>query len=374
MCELKAGRTVRSFSWPRHDNDASNDRRCRSLNGAYIKYGCLRMQIDDSDLCALRAVGINLPTRMAIIWHRGIAKVNRLLHNTHPPTRTTHESSCRVPFEIVEMIIAHLTDDHRALKACSLTCRSWYSVAVPHIHHTLTLRRNTPYPIGRMDPQSASDKLGPLSKLDELGLIPLVKEIRVVQWDGEYPWFTPLAFGLLDLRYFSAFANVHTLKLQRVDIYHFIPHAGHYFGHFSPTLRSITLHRSHCTPRQLSHFLSLFPNLDDIEIWSHFIHVPDTTIPTITDTTTPDTKHISSSALKHRGWLVLHDFPWAEAWTHLIASWGGLRFRHMALTLSGDSAPILFEACAETLESLRFDAVSRLGGKWFCMVLPMESS
>jgi len=40
----------------------------------------------------------------------------------------------------------------------------------------------------------------------------------------------------------------------------------HYFRHFSQTLRSITLYDPFCSPRELSCFLSLFPNLDNIGV------------------------------------------------------------------------------------------------------------
>ena len=66
-----------------------------------------------------------------------------------------------------------LTYNLKALRACSLARRSWYTVAAPHTHHTLVLEENG-FDVVR-------DKLRPLSKLYELGPIPLVKEIRVNQ-------------------------------------------------------------------------------------------------------------------------------------------------------------------------------------------------
>jgi hypothetical protein len=41
------------------------------------------------------------------------------------------------PQEVADMIAAHLIDDTCSLLACSLTSRSWYLAAVPHIHRTL---------------------------------------------------------------------------------------------------------------------------------------------------------------------------------------------------------------------------------------------
>ena len=283
---------------------------------------------------------------MITIWHRGKVKVNRLLRNPFPRARAMGKLTSRFPYEIMEMIIAHLTRDLDTLKACSLTCRFWYTVAVPHLHHTLVLGRN-----GR---GVARSELKPLSKLHRLGLMPLVKEIRVRQWCGMGGWFVPQAFGRRDLRYFSAFANVQNLVIRRLQLDHFIPDIERYFGHFSPSLRSIELFKPRCTPRQLSYFLSLFPNLDDIEVRHIYTHIPGAT--------TPDAGLSPFSVPKLRGRLTLHSFHWVETWTH-FTSCGRLRFRHMDLRGSASCAPLLLEACAETLETLRFNAADGTAGE-----------
>jgi hypothetical protein len=275
---------------------------------------------------------------MRIVWRRGKANINRLLGNAPPETRTAHGTACRLPYELMEMIITHIAHDLAALKVFSLTCHSWYIAAVPHLHHTLTLREKTPTIV--------HGELRPLSQLHQLGLMPLVKEIRVVQWLDK--WFTPQGVSLCDLRYFSAFESVQTLEFQCLDISLFIPCVEHHFGHFSSTLRSITLFRPLCTPQQLSYFLSLFPNLDNIEIWQTYQYPPNATI--------HDTELVPFSTPRLRGRLVLHGCGWAETWTRLIAAGGGLRFHYMKLRKVRGCAPVLFEACAETLETLRFYA------------------
>ena len=269
------------------------------------------------------------------VWRRGKSKFSRLSNNTAPRARAAYESTSPLPYEIAEMIVAHIAHDLPALKAYSLTCRSWYIVAFPHIHHTIILGCGI---VGR---------LKPLSELHGLGLIPLIKEIRVRQWEDRL-WFTPQVFRRHDFRHFSTFANVHTLRVQRLEIYRFIPLIERYFEHLLPTLRSITLSEPHGTPRQLSHFLSYFSNLDDIEIRQIFSNVPNAT--------DPDRMHAPFSAPKLRGELILYGFPYAETWMQLITSCGGLRFRYMYLRDVADCTPVLLDACAETLETLRFNA------------------
>ena len=281
---------------------------------------------------------------MTIIWHGTKIKISRLLHHTSSNARTTNESAHRLPPDIMEMILIHLTDNLYALKSCSLTCRSWYIAAVPYIYHTLLLGGK---------PRPLRSDFWPLSKLHGRGLTPLVKEIWVRQWYTRPLWFLPRAFNRRNLRYFSAFTNVQTLRIQRLDIHSFIPGVERYFGQFSPTLRSIALSRPICnTPQQLSYFLSLFSNLDNICI----------SLLVLLNTSTPSPELAPFSAPTLRGTLLLSSFRPVETWTYMIAVCGGLRFRHVELHKVGSCAPIILEACAETLETLRLylaDAISQ---------------
>ena len=294
-------------------------------------------------------VGIDISARLVTTWRRGKAKFNRLLGNEPPTACARHESTDSArptrpfpspfPHDIVEMIIAHLTHHHYTLKMCSLTCRSWYIAAAHHLHHTFTFTGNRP--------EVDRNQLEPLSKLHELGLIPLVREIRVKQGAGSGPWFLPRAFSHVDLQYFSSFTNVRTLSVENMQIHRFIPGIERYFEHLSPTLRSIVLYNPCCTPRQLSYFLSLFPNLDNTYIDQIDAHIPNPIV--------SDTELVSFSAPKMRGRLTLRDFCLVEPWTHLISSRGDLQFRYMDLRGVAGCAPVLLEACAETLETLRFN-------------------
>jgi len=69
------------------------------------------------------------------------------------------------------MIIAHLIYDTCSLLACSMTCRSWYMAAVPHLHHTIATQ-TYPYP-WFPDPEKGWPK--PLIRMHKLGLLPFVK-------------------------------------------------------------------------------------------------------------------------------------------------------------------------------------------------------
>ena len=196
-----------------------------------------------------------------------------------------------------------------------------------------------------MEGVAPHDNLRPLSKLYELGLTPLVKEIFVKQGYNSADWFLPCTFRNRDLSRFSSFSNVQSLKIQRLDLNHFMPYIKHYFEQFSPTLRSIALFSPYCTaPQQLSHFLSLFPNLDDINIT--YFRPPNNS--------DPHQELIPFSAPKLRGDLTLDTSHSIEIWLYLVAACGGLRFRFVELYRVGDCAQIILEECAGTLETLKF--------------------
>jgi len=125
-----------------------------------------------------------------------------------------------------------------------------------------------------------------------------------------------------------------------MDVHLFIPGIERYFKHFSPTLSLIN---PYCTPQQLSYFLSLFPNLDDIAIREHL---------TRRSNTAKAAKFVPLSAPKLRGRLVLYDSDQVDTWTYL-ASRGGLRYVELRKAMF--CAPCLLRACAESLVTLRLD-------------------
>ena len=329
---------------PLHHGDVSTKRRRVLFEEAHvlsIRYYRPEPPVNASDRhVPSRRKGLNLFTR--IIWYRGKAKINRALSPTTPKPPPIRPSS-PLPPELVGMILTYLTHDTEALKACSLTCYTWYTAVVPHLHRTFVFRDADCIDRNR-------GGLKPLSRRHALGLLPLAKEVRILQSRTQPRWFLPQSFNRRKLHYFSAFTNVQSLTLQQPDIRSFIPRIERYFGHFSPTLRSITLESPRCSPRQLSHFLSLFTNLDDVDI-KHFVHVradiPDAVLPPL-------------STPKLRGQLTLSSFTAVDMWEDLAASCG-LRFRCIYLYPVSKCAPVLLSACAETLETLRLEPDSEAG-------------
>ena len=150
------------------------------------------------------------------------------------------------------MVIAHVLLDTPTLKACSTTYRSWYIATLPHLHHTLTLRRRA------FDP--ARQGLIPLQKLGKMRLLPLVKRLRILEYHG------PTVLSARSLVYFSALTSVQELLIEELDLRVLIPRMQPRFGHLAPSLRSLTLRTPRGARSQLLYFLGLFPNLDDFRL------------------------------------------------------------------------------------------------------------
>jgi len=243
---------------------------------------------------------------------------------------TAHKRTVTFPQEILEIIIADLGDD-------IWSCYSWYLVAVPRLHHTLTVDRYS------MDP--GRRELRPLAKLHKMDLLPFVKKllIRVSPYD---PWLSPRKFDRKTLRYFSALTNIQQLRIENLDLLKFMPGVERYFGHFAPTLRCISLTISSGSQRQLLYFLALFPNLDDIEIEYHSTTDSGAAVNRDSEVAVP------FSVPSLRGQLKLTRFPSEPVSRDMITLFGGLRFRRLDL-LRVEGSRLLLEACADTLRMVR---------------------
>jgi hypothetical protein len=142
----------------------------------------------------------------------------------------------------VEIVISYFIYDTHTLLACSMTCYSWYIAAVPHLHHSLTTD-NRSYSWGKDYRWSK-----PIHKSYKLGLLPLVKRLRIRQ----YP-ILPLHsewLGKRTLRYFSAFTNLQELGIDNLQVSTFMPDIQRYFGHFAPTLRFLALRNRGALPER----------------------------------------------------------------------------------------------------------------------------
>ena len=257
----------------------------------------------------------------------------------------TESPSPGLPQEIVEIIIAHLIYDTRSLLACSLTCRSWYIVSVPHLHHTFTARtRLWPSRPKHWWPNS-------LQNASKLGLLPFVRRLRIRETEWTIDGLSKSEFNRRILRQFSALANVQELEIHSLDIPSFLPTVRRYFGHFLPTVRSLALKTPKGSQRQIIYFIGLFQHLNDLHLTDFYRRKDEPAEdPTLIPPFTPPL----------RGRLVMSDFRRVGFVKDMIDLFGGIRFNYMDL-LDVEDARLLLKACAKTLETLRIYPNRSLG-------------
>jgi len=231
------------------------------------------------------------------------------------------------------MIIAHLRYIP-TLKAWAATCFSWYNIATPHLHHTLTLRD--------WSPVASHKHLNPLVSSHALGLLPLVKHVLFKESLCGQPWIAPTIFGSRRMQHFRALVNLQDLTVADLDFSRFPAGTGKYFGHFSPTLRSVTLIWPRGTHQHLLGFLRLFPNLDDIRIYHYHARVE------AHDRLGTQFIPIGGGL---QGQLILRNFDEEELLKAITATFGGMRFTSLGLE-NVRGVPLLLEACADTLETV----------------------
>jgi hypothetical protein len=265
-------------------------------------------------------------------------QARNLFARSRPTIRMGHPQPSFLPPEIVEMIIFHLTDDNKTLKACAATCIIWHNVVTPHLHRTLTLWSNFFVPDG-----NGNARRNPLPILHQLGLLSLVKEL---QFSGTFPvvhWVTPAIFHSRNMRFLLTMENLRELRIADLDFSGFPTGLGECLGHFSPTVRSVVLRRPNGTRRQLLDFFRLFPTLDDVEVLNYSVRWEGDEV--LDDQLVP-----MSGGL--RGQLTLHSFGEEVLFEDMVVAFGGMRFASMDLrNVRGIQS--LVEACAHTLETLR---------------------
>ena len=272
------------------------------------------------------------------IWYRSVARIRRMCSGSTPLETSTARSSpaARLPQEIIEIIIANLIYDKSSLRACSLTCYSWYIAAVPHLHHTLITR------IYGLDKKSLWPN--PLIYMHKLGLLPLVKKLHITEGSRIDRMFIPGELNRFILPYFSALINVQELGMDYLDISKFMPRFQRYFGHFLPTVRSLALRSPKGTHRQIIYFIGLFQHLEDLKLLYQQVAFwkEPADDPTLVPPFVPPL----------RGRLTLRCFTRIDLLKVMITLFGGIRFRYMDL-FNVYGMRLLLHACAKTLETFR---------------------
>ena len=240
------------------------------------------------------------------------------------------------------MIIAHLICDTRSLWTCSMTCYSWYIAAAPHLYCDILINANS------WDRTLRLPDCSPM-----LGLFPLAKTLWVRGGDGPNA-FSAKRFGRSILRHFSTFNNIQRLLIDDLDIPSFMPRIRRYFGHFSPTVRLLSLREPKGSRRQIIYFIGLFQYLEGLEL---FYDRADPQEEPVDDLTL-----IPPFVPPLGEWLVLACFTRVGLLEDMIYLFRRIRFRGMDL-FDVDGMRLLLDACAEALGILRLYPIDPRGGE-----------
>ena len=250
---------------------------------------------------------------------------------------TRSSPATRLPSELVEIIIAYLFYDMCSLRACTMSCYSWYIAAVPHLHRTLTIETYSRVRDSRWP--------NPLRRMHTLGLLPLVKRLWVYGCNNDNVGLSPMLFNHRTLRQVSALTNVRQLEVEYLDIPNFMPRIQRYFKHFLPTLRSLGLREPRGSDRQIVYFVGLFQHLEDLGLIYSGVNFREQ--PAADLTPAPRFVPPLTGQLKMR-------FTTAGLLKDVIELFGGIRFWHVRL-FHVDGMRLLLDAGAVTLKNLTLD-------------------
>ena len=267
-----------------------------------------------------------------------------------PETSTTPSSpTTRLPYDIVELTIAHLIHDMRSLRACSLTCYSWRIATIPHLYHTLTIKTYT----------SNKRFLWPdcLGYMDALGLLPRVKRLCVHGNRGNYvSGISPMLFVWCAIRQPLVSKNVQELEMKYLDIPTFMPWLLRCSRNFLPAVRSLALREPRGSHRQIIYFIGLFRQLQDLKIVDNLSGLREDPADNLTPTPlfTPPL----------RGQLTMRRCTKVDLLKGMIDLFGGIRFCYVDL-FCVDGMRLLLDACSETLETVVLDPQDPCGEQFF---------
>lgn len=279
-----------------------------------------------------------------------------LLPKTPSPENFSDE--CGLPPELKDMIVSYIHDIN-TLCALSLTCHSWHISTLPRLHHSLRTCVVAKHS-NKWDRWSR-----PLEQLHKGHLLPLVKHlcISATKDFGFYPIPHDTGFGLpsntlpslsshKNLRYFSALKNLQELTIEGIQLPSITSNVKQCFGHFAPTLQSLTLSHLSASCHQILYFIGLFPNLQDLMLYDCCHGWREKTIATLVPLSKPPLSR----------WLVLKSCHQDSLVDKMTSFYGGLNFRFVELFKSIFTEQVL-PACAETLETFQLHEGDHTGEK-----------
>ena len=250
-----------------------------------------------------------------------------------------------LPQEMVDEILKYLEDDSQTIRACSLTCKALLRSSRRIIHRRLCVVGLEGYgTVGALLGVGNPVRFPTLSMAIECGLTPYARELTMD---------LGTELGLTDLQPFlpqlQSFSRLTSLTLRHFEPSLFLPTFDQHLGHLAQHIESLQFVYPSGYLEGVLHFISRFPNLDNLG----FCSVPQW------DPFPSEEHDLSlircSPAL--RGVLQVAD----------VSSWGsdflecltrlpsGLRFRSIEFDRCvGVDPSIIIQGCSSTVQHLRY--------------------
>ena len=264
--------------------------------------------------------------------------------------RRIHTSSSkrlpfRLPQELVDLIVSYIYDIN-TLISCTMACSSLYYAATPHLHYSfkITYARSSKGPDIWLKPFQGSYDHQLLSHVKRFNLTHHSKDTGI----------TPVLLDGLFHNYSLALKNLRELRIDGLDLFSCMPNIKSYFGHFAPTLQSLTLSSPKTSCWQILYFIGVFPKLHDLKLCNVFFHQSGAGF-----------AHITPSKPPLQGCLTLERVAGGNVFVdNMITLYGRLRFHQMDLYEVKGMQQVL-DSCAETLEKLRLKPFNQNGENVF---------
>ena len=273
------------------------------------------------------------------VRYRSLATIQRILSRGTPlEIPSTHSSLvAKLPQEVLETVIDHLACDKPSLRACCMTCYSWYIAAVPLLHQILFVSAS-PFSTRK------SRWPNPILGMRRLGLLPLVKDLRIIGGDI-FDLISPKLFPRSVMSSFATLKHVRKLDIWHLNIPSFMPRIQQYFGHFLPTVRLLALTSPKGSRRQILFFIGLFQRLEHLSLYNITLRPGDVE-------PADDPTLIPPSSPPLGGRLIVQNVKRHDLIKDMVRLFGGIRFRRMHIWDAAETR-LLLNACAKTLWRLQ---------------------
>jgi hypothetical protein len=241
--------------------------------------------------------------------------------------------SVRLPQEIVDYIVDHISDDRSTLFACTHLSRTWCIAARMHLHRTFTVSDSAGFNI--------------VDDLQKIGVIHLVHRVVATRKVNQKDFLLhPKALTRL-----NAFASLQELDLKYLDVGELGLGLHDHCDTLRSTVRTLALRYPTGSAKRIVYFISLFSKLENLTVDSiNTVVTDDSGVPLI-ERSPPLTGRLRLSGISDPEFIC-----------GLASMQEGIRFRTVDLRFCREVQEII-GGCAGSMERLIWHSSDFLGAQ-----------